>query len=552
MCSRARPSIHFIQPFRSRRAADTFLPGDRGCAPRRGREGGGGAGGVWWSRRRRRCCRRRRRRCQRTEQGGNHDGTVQKKDGIVGGGDSAALCARAALLFVLILLLLLLLLFSIRIHQQHRSRRRRSIGGDAAAPQHFDVKLNTLAYAAPATAARWAVFYNIYISSNPLLAGVARSIVEEQLGQVGTSYAASAGDLTVYYTSIGAEIDAAWLGSLCSARYNMTCRRVAHYASGDEALSLAKLQEHCHLHHDQSVIYLHDKGSLHPRHKGQDRWRRTMTAAATSRLCLEPADDRCNACGMLFQPLPTNHFPGNMWTAKCTYINQLLTPAEYSARRPIVDAWMQTQTDLGIFARKSGLFPMERHYVGRERYESEHWLGSHPALQPCDVSQEPYKDYWLEEQRDITKQFQFAMAPRHGIEADWIWYQYTADNTTLTDPARRKRDYFLLRGIIYRWIVFYDQVPAAGSWIWTWFPDGEIWKIAVEEHGGLVAVNNVAQLPGAAAIAFPAPTVLRRVWRTVATARVDYLSGWTLGSKALRTTSVRGAQTGDHTRDLQR
>lgn len=373
------------------------------------------------------------------------------------------------------------------------------------------------AWTTPAAKGGWAVFYNIFISKNSFLAGVGRLVVEEQLGQVGTSYAASAGDLTVYYTSIGDELDTQWLDSLCSIKYNMTCQQTAHYSSAEEFTTLTKLHQYCHHRPDQTVVYLHNKGSLHPFNKGQDRWRRTMTAAATSKLCLEPADNECNACGMLFQPLPSNHFPGNMWTAKCSYINQLLLPADYHARRSVIDEWIESETKAGIFYRKDqqgGLFPMEAHFAGKNRYEAEHWLGSHPALRPCDVSAEPNKDYWLEDDRNFSKEFYFNMAPRHDITAGWIWYAYTRNNATLTDPVLRMRDYFLLRGMIYRWLAFYGTIPDAGSWVWEWFPDGKVWRLGVKNYGVLVAVNALANLSGAAEITVPSPRTQEVVWST--------------------------------------
>jgi len=165
------------------------------------------------------------------------------------------------------------------------------------------------------------VFYNVFVAHDPFLAGLNRLIVEEQLGQVGTSFAASNGDLHVFYTSIGDPIEQDWIQSLCSMKYNMTCTQTQHYRKADEDVTLSKLYQYCERHPDHSVVYLHNKGSLHPHNKGQDRWRRTMTAAATSQLCLEPPlaplsannnddnNDQCNACGMLFQPLPAPHFP---------------------------------------------------------------------------------------------------------------------------------------------------------------------------------------------------------------------------------------------------
>jgi hypothetical protein len=196
-----------------------------------------------------------------------------------------------------------------------------------------------------------------------------------------------------------------------------------------------------------------------------------------------------------------------VWTAKCSYINKLLPPDEFHAKRSVVDSWIDSQEKAGILDKKNGLFPMEAHYVGRRRYEYEHWLGSHPDLRPCDVSKSARKDYWLEGDRDFSVEFVFDVAPRHNISAPWIWYTYTANNASLEAKNLRMRDYFLLRGMIYRWLAFYDDVPGADSWVWEWFPDGQIWLNAVAQYGGPVAINDVVGLPGKAEFEPPSESV---------------------------------------------
>jgi hypothetical protein len=372
-------------------------------------------------------------------------------------------------------------------------------------------QLFSATFTAPAKSAQWTVFYNAYIAPDFVYAGLGQRLVEEQLQQVANSYAASANDLVVHTTVIGQPLDATWLHHVCASagRYQLTCAEPLHYAEADEIVTLTRLHNYCREHADQSVIYLHNKGSLHPGNKGQDRWRRTMTAATTSQQCLAPPLEvgvgQCSACGMLFQTLPALHFPGNMWSAKCSYINQLLSPNDFRTRHRIVDEWVNTQLQIGIFMQRGGLFPMERHYTGRERYVAEHWLGSHPDLLPCDVSKSANKDYWLEENRSF-QEFQVAVAPRHDIHANWVWYSYIANNATLADSLERKRDFFLLRGMVFRWLVLYDKIPEWNSWVWTWFPDGELWKEAISTRGSWAAINSVAELPGTAKIEYAEPT----------------------------------------------
>jgi hypothetical protein len=192
---------------------------------------------------------------------------------------------------------------------------------------------------------------------------------------------------------------------------------------------------------------------------------------------------------MLFQPLPALHFPGNMWIAQCAYVNRLLSPEEYHIQRRPIDRWMEEQAN-----RSTVFFPLEAHYTGRRRYESEHWLGSHPDLIPCDISQRSANlYYWLQTDRNFEEEFVGGMAPRHGWQnGDWIWYSYVWHNATLfRDVVARVQDVFLLRGVLFRFWSLYGSIPATDSWIWKWFPDGQIWKRALEENG----VSSVLEHP---------------------------------------------------------
>jgi hypothetical protein len=333
--------------------------------------------------------------------------------------------------------------------------------------------------------------------------------MQEQLDQIAHSYVSTASAWTLDITTIGF-IPKMFLPieSICNNYMesfniqnknnnnyihplNWTCIHAAHYRNATETVTLSRLHEYCTFRAndggDNLVLYLHNKGSLHP-YPWQDRWRRTMTAAVTSPSCVESllqqqhqsSGSRCHACGMLFQPLPALHFPGNMWIAQCAYVNELLSPEQYHIQREPVDRWMEEQAN-----RSTVFFPLEAHYTGQRRYESEHWLGSHPDLIPCDISQRSANlNYWLQTDRNYEQEFVGGMAPRHRWQnGDWIWYSYVWHNATLfQDVVSRVQDVFLLRGVLFRFWSLYGSVPKTDSWIWQWFPDGQSWKRALEEH----------------------------------------------------------------------
>jgi hypothetical protein len=373
---------------------------------------------------------------------------------------------------------------------------------------------------------KWAVFYNIYIappkqnkasyhSSYPFR-DLSYLIIRDQLTQLGTSYAASAGDLNIYYNTIGQEMNLEWIHNICTKKYNMTCTRMGHYDKEQEIVTLSAMYEFCSQHTDFRAIYLHNKGSFHPEQKRQTRWRRTLTASATSQMCLEKQEiedqsnhsQHCNVCGLLFQPLPGPHFPGNMWTAKCSYISQLLSPREYHTKLKKVDTWIETQKSNNMLSAE--LFPLESHYTGRKRYEAEHWIGNHPNLVPCDVSPSSNLQFWFSDRNkflrkthfNYTREFNFSMAPRKSVLDDWVWYHYAHRSDIIIEKEKRKSkkhrtlsddslmtnarmlDYFLLRGLLSRWQILYERMPnTSHSWIWNWYPDGEVWRRGVEIYG---------------------------------------------------------------------
>jgi hypothetical protein len=123
------------------------------------------------------------------------------------------------------------------------------------------------------------------------------------------------------------------------------------------------------------------------------------------------------------------------------------------------------------------------------------WLGSHPSIVPCDVSPYTALKRWQADtlpDHDYASEFSWALAPRVPIgHDDWEWrgYGLRTLNRTLGDgnftrtPHERFREYFLLRGLIYKWKMLYGKVADENSWVWNWFPDGQRWLSEVRRHG---------------------------------------------------------------------
>jgi len=50
------------------------------------------------------------------------------------------------------------------------------------------------------------------------------------------------------------------------------------------------------------------------------------------------------------------------------------------------------------------------------------------------------------------------------------------NKTALNNRADRVRDFLLIPGYMVRYSSLYQQLPTRQHWIWTHFPDGDLWK----------------------------------------------------------------------------
>jgi hypothetical protein len=159
---------------------------------------------------------------------------------------------------------------------------------------------------------------------------------------------------------------------------------------GDEGITLDILFEYCIDNPTSIVTYLHDKGSFHSTTQN-DNMRFMLTKSIFSDECQTIKDtNMCNTCAARFSFVPHLHFPGNMWTAHCSYVKDLIRPTEFPTKmQNMVDA-AQKIDDLGANLEYLHLskFPWK---IGLGRFAYEHWLTSHPDVKPCDVYPGPYR-----------------------------------------------------------------------------------------------------------------------------------------------------------------
>jgi len=150
---------------------------------------------------------------------------------------------------------------------------------------------------------------------------------------------------------------------------------------GNEEVTLAALHRFCTVAELKGksvfVLYFHPKGSFHPSIRNE-KYRQAVGHYVLRKPqgCLSAmALQSCDACSLRFSEYPHAHFPGNMWWANCSYISMLYAP------------------DIPRTELKSAKLP--EYCIGLGRFASEHWIGSHPQLRPCDcfpVTEDAF--YW--------------------------------------------------------------------------------------------------------------------------------------------------------------
>lgn len=259
------------------------------------------------------------------------------------------------------------------------------------------------------------IFYNVFVP--PQEAGRDRTldIVREQLGQFDESDAARLmeNNLTVYYSTIGFAHTSERIQELCTDKANINCQHMEHYDAGFEEVTLNKLLAYCKVpgRENDRVVYLHNKGSYT---RNQDDWRRYLTLAATHRDCVCPPDDQCNLCSIHLWYLPNIQNKGNFWSAKCSYVKRLMTPLDYQKGMTQVEQLYRDLRGQGKMHHESwGAWGPWGFARGRE--SNLHWIGSHPAVRPCDLNPFPDERYWLKNfNSSASDRFQWEMLPRRG------------------------------------------------------------------------------------------------------------------------------------------
>jgi hypothetical protein len=270
------------------------------------------------------------------------------------------------------------------------------------------------------------IFYNLYINpeSKDDIPRV-KDLVKEQLQQIQPSV-----HWPIYVQSIGL-LSREIIDSIPNSIL------LGHQSTGSEILSLHSLWKYCQNNTNRSVIYLHSKGSYHPREEN-DLLRRFMTYGATSTQCTNLPSD-CDTCSSRFTPYPHPHTSGNMWLARCNYVSKLLDPTSFTEKMNTVPI---------------ALGKVKEYMVGRGRFAAEHWIYSNPSGRPCDLYTGKFSVGYFDIPHVLDpNEFQISEAPRF---QSLLSFRYLESMKPWTGLLHRWKEYQIL----------YNATPTESWWGW--------------------------------------------------------------------------------------
>jgi hypothetical protein len=222
------------------------------------------------------------------------------------------------------------------------------------------------------------IFYNVYIPEDDTEKQEnALRIINEQMQQRGVSDPHS----KVLYILIGSP-------NITDDFCQPNCHRQNYFKTGGEVNTLQSLYEYCQENPKKLVTYLHDKGSFHHTEHNEVT-RRTATKAALdcrSEMAKHPDFSPFNVCTGLLVILPQYLSNANMWTAKCSYIRNLLPPKDYETamQRMYNETLLHPVLGATKYACLKPIHWKDNH-LGLGRYAYERWVWSHPDVIPADV-----------------------------------------------------------------------------------------------------------------------------------------------------------------------
>ena len=368
------------------------------------------------------------------------------------------------------------------------------------------------------------IFYHLYIPDNAT-GGVdkALSVLHEQIHQLGTSYLTNQTefDVVLYFNTVGNLVPnlLSMMDNLCQEAAVASCQHLNHIPAGTyEEVTHASMQSYCQRQpittaYDAPLLYFHSKGAFRDHRGKQKQWRRNMLAAIAGPQCTSAMTnstgrslDTCNVCGLNFLPVWQMIMAGNFFFTKCSYVRKLVDPVVY--KREMI----RVTEPLGSLGFSMNVFEPKCDALGASRWSPELWISSHPGVVPCDLGRQSPDFVFYQKDGSLEKlaasgKSELDFAPRHSFRAGWRRLVRKAH----FDPWS---DYSLLPGVLYRHLEIYQQLPPDSSWIWEWFPGGNLWRNYLSETISVVDDNVTFSVLSRTEVALARDAVLRAVRNT--------------------------------------
>ena len=324
-----------------------------------------------------------------------------------------------------------------------------------------------------------AIFYNIFVPNGENRTK-AIDIVKEQLTMRNElSSVLLDASVPIHYTLIGNdENENSTTTKEIQRGCGSNCHQIQYSREGDESLTLQSLYEYCADHPDVQVTYLHNKGSYHPSERNEN-FRHMLTKAVFSDECQidmnrvneytqilgeeekQPSENRngqCNICGARFSSFPHYHMAGNMWTSQCSYIRQLIPPNQFVQRMDEMFDYAFMNSNPEVIPQPTFQQIQGEYAVGRQRYAYEHWVTSHPNLQPCDV----YPGRYTHGYRDLPTS-KSHWRPSLSKSPRWSMSQFLK-------ISMNRGQWFCGQARLFEFYYLYKKQPAKENWFgWDYY-----------------------------------------------------------------------------------
>lgn len=214
---------------------------------------------------------------------------------------------------------------------------------------------------------RIVAFYNLYLGKPNHYP----TIVEEQINLMNLTGLLDALDV-IYYVTIENTVESMpkHLKRTFNTKKNdsslfVQVRHTMHAV--DETLTLSYLYDFCVANPDSKVLYFHDKGSYHNNDENKS-FRQFLDCYVLNPQCIDALEDGFDTCGWRLSPVPSPHYSGNFWWARCEYVRTLVHPASMVINSTFIEVSKGISSAL----------------VSQGRYFAESWVSSHPRINPAD------------------------------------------------------------------------------------------------------------------------------------------------------------------------